>query len=634
MPAPKKIWIITAFAALYVIWGSTYLGIRFAIASIRRFASVPLLATGVTAVAGLLYFLTAARDIVVGDCPELITAAVTLGVAHPTGYPLFTMLGHLFSQLPVGPIAFRVNLLSAACNALTIGIVFLTGFRLSRSRLASAIAALILALNPLFWSWSLVAEVFPLNNLLAALLIYLLVIWNEDPQREGTLVGAAFIAGLALTNQQTIVLLGPAVCFLLWRNRAILLARPRIVIVCAAAFLVGLVPYAYVPWAAARHPAHNWGGVSSFSDFMALVTRSGEPWRSSRLVPRAYEGGSVWPRIATLCFSFGAPMGLLALLGMIRTYRHYRWYFWFSLLAFGLTGLFFAIISNVNLNIPSGAYVLERFFLLPEVVVAPLVALGVVMIANLVASSAPELGSKGLPIVVGTLGLVLVVTLLTNYRRIDQSRNKVARNYGEDVLASLEPGTILFASSDAYMFPLIYLTVAEKMRPDAIVILTPLLPYRWYIAQLRARYPDLNIPFESYDWDRNNFKVLIEANRDHSIAYVWLPPDASAMRDYWPRPHGLVQLIEPNSKWINVDEWASDNEQLMKRYRAPAPGAIRANTFERDILFSYSLAAWQIGTRYERSGSKGEARAWYQRARDIDPGSEATYRVFYWFTAR
>jgi hypothetical protein len=599
--------------------------------SIRRFASVPLLATGVTAVAGLLYFLTAARDIVVGDCPEMITVAVILGVAHVPGYPLFTMLGHLCSQLPLGPIPFRVNLLSVVCDALTVGIIFLTGFRLSRSRLASATAALILALNPLFWSWSLVAEVFPLNNLLAALLIYLLVIWNDDPQRYGTLVAAAFIAGLGLTNQHTIVLLGPAVCFLLWRHRAVLVARPRIVILCAAAFLVGLVPYAYVPWAAARHPAHNWGGVSSFSDFMAFVARR-EAYSSFRLVPRAYGGGSIWPRIATLCFSFGALMGSFALLGMIRACRHRRWYFWFSLLAFGSTGLFFAIISNVNLNIPLGAWVLERFFLLPEVVVAPLVALGVVMIADLIASSVPPWTIKSLPIVAGALGLVLVISLLTNYRRMDQSRNKVARNYGEDVLASVEPGTVLFAGSDAYMFPLIYLTMAEKMRPDVIVVMTPLLPYRWYIAQLRARYPNLNIPFESYD--PNNFKMLIEANRDHSIAYVWLPPDASAMRDYWPRPHGLVQLIEPNSKWISVDEWASDNEQLMKRYHAPAPGGIRANTFEREILFSYSFAAWQIGTRYERSGSKAEARMWYQRARDIDPGSEATYRALYWLTAR
>src|SRR6266446_9919184 len=138
----------------------------------------------VTAIAGVLYFLTAARDIVVGDSPELIMAAVKLGVAHAPGYPLFTMLGHLFSLLPFGPIPFRVNLLSVTCDALTVAVIFFTALRLSRSRPAAAIAALILAVIPAFWTWSLVAEVFPLNNLLASILIYLLATRNQEPDRR------------------------------------------------------------------------------------------------------------------------------------------------------------------------------------------------------------------------------------------------------------------------------------------------------------------------------------------------------------------------------------------------------------------------------------------------------------------
>src|SRR5256714_14575109 len=97
-------------------------------------------AVAVAAAAGILYFLTAARDIVVGDSPELITAAATLGVAHEPGYPLFTMLGHLFSMLPFGSIPFRVNLLSVACDALTVGVVYLTTVRLARSHVAGALA--------------------------------------------------------------------------------------------------------------------------------------------------------------------------------------------------------------------------------------------------------------------------------------------------------------------------------------------------------------------------------------------------------------------------------------------------------------------------------------------------------------
>src|SRR5919108_1918047 len=104
-----------------------------------------LAAAGVVGAAGLLYFLTAARDIVVGDTPELITAAATLGVAHEPGYPLFTMLGHLFSLLPFGSVPFRVNLLSVACDSLTVGIVWFSALRLTRSLAASAVAALLLA---------------------------------------------------------------------------------------------------------------------------------------------------------------------------------------------------------------------------------------------------------------------------------------------------------------------------------------------------------------------------------------------------------------------------------------------------------------------------------------------------------
>jgi len=148
----------------------------------------------VTIAAGVLYFLTAARDIVVGDTPELITAAVTLGVAHPPGYPLFTILGHLFSLLPLGSIPFRVNLLSVVCDSVTIGIVHLIAVRLVQSRIAAAIAALALAVNPVFWEWSLAAEVFPLNNLLAAMLVLLLVLWHEQPQRTVFPIAACLCA--------------------------------------------------------------------------------------------------------------------------------------------------------------------------------------------------------------------------------------------------------------------------------------------------------------------------------------------------------------------------------------------------------------------------------------------------------
>ena len=517
----------------------------------------------VAGLAFLLYLLTAARDIVVGDTPELITAAVTLGVPHPPGYPLFTMLGHLFSLLPFGPVPFRVNLLAVTCDALTVAVIFFTALRLSRSRPAAAIAALTLAVIPAFWTWSLVAEVFPLNNLLASVLIYLLVTWHQEPHRPGVLIAAFFVAGLALTNHHTIVLLAPAFCFVLWQRRAVLRTRPQLFAICIAAFCTGLLPYLYVPWASAHHPAWNWGNVSSLRDLIALIAR--KSYGGRRLVGTAtYMGGSPFARIIALCAFFGPVAGMLILLGAVQAYRRQRWYFWFSLIAFLCVGPLFAWITNLNLaTAPSALFVLQRFFLLPQVVVAPLIAFGVLLIAEVIASSVP---ARPVPLVAGALLIVLVVSVITTYRRVDQSHNRIARSFGEDVFTTVEPHTILLTTGDGFAIPLMYLSIAERKRPDVALIFLPLLPADWYLRQLRERYPDLAVPYDHYDGQRQNLRALIEANPGRPVAIIGTVPDKSLDQYYWSYQRDLVSVMEPASRQITLSEMASDNEQLMERY--------------------------------------------------------------------
>ena len=234
------------------------------------------LGAGVAAIlaCGVVYLGTAARDIVVGDTPELSAAAVTLGIPHPSGYPLLMLVGHAFSALPVGPLPFRVNLTAVACSTGTVGLVFWISWRLTHSRLAALVAALTLGFSTLFWSWSLVFEAFPLNNLLAATVILLLVFWQQQPDRFRYLVGAAFVMGLGMANHQTISLLGPAILYLLWRQRQVLLQRPGVVAVCSVALCAGLLPYLYVPLAASRAPRLNWGDISSLEGVVRLFLRS------------------------------------------------------------------------------------------------------------------------------------------------------------------------------------------------------------------------------------------------------------------------------------------------------------------------------------------------------------------------
>lgn len=576
-------------------------------------------AIAVTAIAGVLYFLTAARDIVVGDSPELIMAAVTLGVAHAPGYPLFTILGHLFSLLPFGSIPFRVNLLSVGCDALTIGVVYFSAFRLTRSRLAAAVAALLLAVNPIFWEWSLAAEVFPLNNLFAAVLILLLVAWHQHPERSAFLIAAFFVAGLALTNHQTIVLLGPAFCFVLWWRRSFLLARPSLLAIGAAVFVVGLVPYVYVPWAAAHHPVHNWGNVSSFHDLLRLIAR--RSYGSKLVTTPGYTGGPPWDRLAALFISFGPVAGLLTVLGAIQAFRRTRWYLWFSLVAFVFTGPFFVWITDLNLSTaPSALFVLQRFFLLSHIVLAPLIAFGVLALAQLVARSPSATALGGLRIVAAACLVAAAIMAATNYRRIDQSQNLIARRFAQDVFKTTPPGSVLLVNGDGLAFPLMYLQQVENAGKETTLVVIPLLLGDWYVRQLRERYTGLRVPFDRYDPQINNLKSFVTANQERTFAIAGtLGNDHSLDLDYWPYQQGLLIIAMPKSQDVPLDVLLAQNEQLLSRCHPPAPGSVHANTFEADILNVYAYPAFSIAATCERAGLKAEARTWYERALAINP---------------
>ena len=585
------------------------------------------LAVAIVLTPGIVYVLTTARDIVVGDSPEFVGAAVTFGVAHPPGYPLLTLLGHLFSLLPVGPLPFRVNLVSAACHAAAVGLVYLTALRLSRSHAASAVAAIALAFNALFWSWSLVAETFPLNDLLVAAMLYFLVLWHEKPERAAPLILAAFMGGLGVSNHLTIVLLVPAIVVVLWGQRAVLFARPQIVAACVGASLLGLLPYAYLPWAAAHHPAINWGSIASFSDLVGHFLR--RDYGTGQLVSAVeYQGGSPVQRIATLLDTFGLVSGLLLALGAVGAYRRLRWYFWFVACAFVFAGPAFVWYSNVNLASPLIGFVLERFYLVSHVVAAPLMAFGVLLAAEQLSRIARLRGGLAELAVTAALILATFGPAVGNYAAVDQSQNHVARWFAEDVLASLGPNTILLAGGDETVMPVSYLQAVERQRPDVTLVMLGLLPADWYVRQLREHHPDLVVPFTHFDGRTGTIKALVDANPDRPAAVIWAAPDNSLKTSYWYYSRGVVLQLLPMTTDVSLETMTSDNERLLAGYRIPRLDQIKPRTFERAILVQYAMAPYRVGEDYEIAHLPEGARMWYERALSIDPDlPKASWRL-------
>src|SRR4029079_18473697 len=143
-------------------------------------------------------------------------------------------------------------------------------------------------------------------------------------------------------------------------------------------------------------------------------------------------------------------------LGLIEAYVRRNWYFWLCALAVALSGPVFAAYANVDLE-NGGLWLLQRFFLLAHVILAPVVALGLTRALTLVRRLATCLETVTATIVLNGAACVLVgVPLLRNYRDLDQSSNHIARDFARDVLRTLPPRSVLMALGDEVVLPVAY----------------------------------------------------------------------------------------------------------------------------------------------------------------------------------
>ena len=236
-----------------------------------------------------LYSYHAAPDVTWGDSGEFAAVAATLGIAHPTGYPLYTMVGKVLTLIPFGTPARMLNLFSALCSALTLWVLYRATLLLLGAWTAPSgapdepgrpgtaawlrqglalFAAYALGICPMFISQAVITEVYALSNLFQALLWYLLLRWwiQGDKLRH-----FFFVLGLSLAHHLTILLFVPFFLLLMLSGFR-LSGRSEKALPPALLFaLPGLALYLYLPLRAAMEPALNWGDPSNLKNFLWLV---------------------------------------------------------------------------------------------------------------------------------------------------------------------------------------------------------------------------------------------------------------------------------------------------------------------------------------------------------------------------
>jgi hypothetical protein len=235
-----------------------------------------------------LYWRTLAPSVatVFDDSLEFQLVCPTLGIAHPTGYPLYTLLGKLFTLIPVGDIAYRVNLMSAFFAALTVAFTYLLVRILTDGSLSAFFASLAITVSPVFWSQAVIAEVYSLNAFFTTLVVYLLFRWEMNRRQRprasmsnavasNTLLLAAFVYGLSLTHHRLMLLLAPAIALFAWLTERRIFTDLRLVSRLILLLGVPLLLYAYIPFRGMYTSSLDGTYQNTWRGFLRHVTASG-----------------------------------------------------------------------------------------------------------------------------------------------------------------------------------------------------------------------------------------------------------------------------------------------------------------------------------------------------------------------
>ena len=569
----------------------------------------------------LIYGFRVCPVLAVGDSGELSTAAYTGGVAHPPGYPLFTILGRIFTHLgfhspdkvfPAGMFdaAFRMNMMSLWLGVITVVVVYFIVARATKNPFAAFLSAFIFGTGLTFLSQSLVGEVYTLHSLIVSLIIYLLLLIDERPTpwRFSML---ALLFGLGLSNHTSILLLGiPTIIFLIFSIFARgLRIRRSLLIAILIFFVLGLVPYIYLPIEAHKHPYLNWGNPENPVNFFKVVTRS-EFRQIKESIPFTkdslrYSGlNRAFNRWQTRFF--GRWFVILGWIGLlIALVRGKRFGLFLAMSYFFMTVPYFIYFRNIT---RLDLFYLEVYYIPAYLVFS--IFLGYFFLGAF--EYLPRLIKKKniRSLTSLTIFMLFVVLTVVFYRTHGGSFSMrdhiVGSRYSHDVLRDMPENSILITGGDE-VFLYWYLQQVADFRKDIVVLESNALTLtnKWWWDSIRKMYPDLVIPENNGD---NAFPLdlfistLHSLNPERSICFTAIPPGLKIQGAGWKLvPDGLLFA------YGGTDEFKTpllfDTPLAKGLLDSPLDFAVTdLDPYEDELVERYAFAFFNYGNYYLSNG--------------------------------
>lgn len=623
----------------------------------------------------IAYALTICPTVFVGDSGELSAAAYFLGIPHSPGYPLYCLIGWIFSHLPIdGDVGFRMNIMSAFFALGTVLVLYLIIYHFTRTPYLSFSVSLAYAFSPIFWSQAVVAEVYSLNTFLTALSLYFLCRWIEK-RDDHWIYYAITTMGIAVANHQMSFLLLPTALYLFWLFRKDVKKPVGFWITLGALYMVGILIYLYLPIRAAANPPINWGDPDTLPKFLQTILKPAGA-QTAR--------GSVWEHFGHAfylwTFQFSpvvwisetkVPIPIIWLFGLWGIYKGIstKWRMARVFTFFMLLNL----IVILRLSHPS-----QQELLIVGVYYLPIFLVFTVFIATgmreWVIQYLHAFQKPRRPILYGLV--ILIIVLIPEYQFIqnrpeaDRSKDFYARDYATNLLESCPPDSILMVNWDD-IFTIWYLQKVEGLRSDVIPVLAE-LPTQpdasywgaWYVDELEGKHPEI---FEGTRLDSDMFlttedavNAFIEANLDRGrevyFSFYGVSLNFDLFTDFYVYPIGGVykctrdhystaDLIIAQQAWrVALDDFRNiydyknfrieEEDFIISRISDnllyTAQLAINLNDRAKAIWFLQQsvkvnnlnlVAIMLLAEFYLQDGNYPEARDLLLNARDLDPGN-------------
>ena len=472
-----------------------------------------------------VYIITLIPGVGFIDTGELATVCIKLGIAHPTGYPLFTLIGSLFAKLPFGEEIYRLNLMSAFICAAAVSVFYffmiflfndyvkvkiiseqkskkqnLSAFRTDNISVyfIALSSALILAFSLTFWNTANGIEVYSLH-----ILFLIIVIWSflkaclMSLKSDYILTGEtywiffAFVLGLSFTNHLSTIFLAPGVIFMYFAINGFNSLSFKRILFLVIPFLIGLSVYIYFPLRA-DNSVISWGyPVDLTNIYRHISAKQFSVW----MFTSTETAGKQFNRFLSFYPKEFVYLPLLiSIPGLISIFTKNRKLFYFTVILF-----VFNILYAINYDI----YDIESYFLLAFFTTAIWSGFGLFFIINLIKSNKILISAFTL--------LIPLLMLFSNYKEADESENYQVRDYTMNVLASAKQNSIIISSQwDFWLSSAWYFQFIKGMRPDVSIIDKELLRRSWYLRHIKIHYPELyersQTEFETYNTELLKFE--------------------------------------------------------------------------------------------------------------------------------